>query len=39
VVFLSTAPDTDHRDFVTQAWTRYPVKDLLQRMTMADRRP
>lgn len=38
VVFLSTAPETDHRDFVTQAWTRYPVKDLLQRMTMADRR-
>lgn len=39
VVFLSASPDTDHRDFVTQAWTRYPVKDLLQRMTMADRRP
>ena len=39
VVFLGTGPETDHRDFVTQAWTRYPVKDLLQRMTMADRRP
>jgi hypothetical protein len=38
VVFLDTGPDTEHRDFVTQAWTRYPVKDLLQRMTMADRR-
>ena len=38
VVFLGTAPETEHRDFVTQAWTRYPVKDLLQRMTMADRR-
>ena len=38
VVFLGTSPETEHRDFVTQAWTRYPVKDLLQRMTMADRR-
>lgn len=38
VVFLSTGPETEHRDFVTQAWTRYPVKDLLQRMTLADRR-
>jgi hypothetical protein len=38
VVFLPTAPDTEHRDFVTQAWTRYPVKDILQRMSMADRR-
>ena len=38
VVFLPTNPETEHRDFVTQAWTRYPVKDLLQRMTMADRR-
>lgn len=39
VVFLSASPETEHRDFVTQAWTRYPVKDLLQRVTMADRRP
>jgi hypothetical protein len=38
VVFLATSRETEHRDFVTQAWTRYPVKDLLQRMTMADRR-
>jgi hypothetical protein len=32
VTFVSTAPDTAHRDFVTQAWTHHPVKDVLQRL-------
>lgn len=32
VTFISTAPETEHRDFVTNAWTHHPVKDLLQRL-------
>jgi hypothetical protein len=32
VSFISTAPETEHRDFVTNAWTNHPVKDLLQRL-------
>ncbi|HXW22872.1 MAG TPA: alpha/beta hydrolase [Rhodomicrobium sp.] len=32
VTFISTAPETEHRDFVTQAWTHHPIKDLLQRL-------
>lgn len=32
VTFVSTAPETEHRDFVTRAWTNHPVKDLLQRL-------
>jgi pimeloyl-ACP methyl ester carboxylesterase len=32
VSFISTAPDTEHRDFVTQAWTNHPVRDLLARL-------
>jgi hypothetical protein len=32
VTFLSTSPDTEHRDFVTHAWAHHPVKDLLQRL-------
>jgi hypothetical protein len=32
VTFISTDPDTAHRDFVTRAWTHHPVKDVLQRL-------
>ncbi len=32
VTFISTDPETEHRDFVTNAWTHHPVKDLLQRL-------
>ncbi len=32
VSFISTAPETEHRDFVTRAWAHHPVKDLLQRL-------
>ena len=32
VTFVSTAPETEHRDFVTRAWANHPVKDLLQRL-------
>ncbi len=32
VTFVSTAPDTEHRDFVTSAWAHHPIKDLLQRL-------
>ncbi len=32
VTFISTSPDTEHRDFVTHAWAHHPVKDLLQRL-------
>ena len=32
VVFVSTSPDTEHRNFVTRAWAHHPVKDLLQRL-------
>ena len=32
VTFVSTASETEHRDFVTRAWAHHPVKDLLQRL-------
>ncbi len=32
VTFVSTAPDTEHRSFVTNAWAHHPVRDLLQRL-------
>ena len=32
VSFISTAPETEHRDFVTRAWAHHPVKDLLVRL-------
>jgi hypothetical protein len=32
VTFISTAPETAHRDFVTRAWTHHPVKDVLQHL-------
>jgi hypothetical protein len=32
VTFVSTDPETGHRDFVTHAWTHHPVRDLLQRL-------
>jgi hypothetical protein len=32
VTFISTDPETAHRDFVTRAWTHHPVKDVLQRL-------
>ncbi len=32
VTFISTAPETEHRDFVTRAWTHHPIRDLLQRL-------
>ena len=32
VAFLSTGDGVRHRDFVTLAWTRHPVKDVLLRM-------
>ncbi len=36
VVFLSTNAETEHRDFVTEAWTTHPIKDLLRRVRLAD---
>jgi hypothetical protein len=32
VVFVQTPDGVTHRDYVTQAWTEYPVKDVLVRM-------
>ncbi|MBI4725467.1 MAG: alpha/beta hydrolase [Rhodomicrobium sp.] len=32
VTFISTAPNTEHRDFVTSAWVRHPIRDLLRRL-------
>jgi pimeloyl-ACP methyl ester carboxylesterase len=32
VTFISTAPETAHRDFVTQAWASHPIRDILQRL-------
>jgi hypothetical protein len=32
VTFLSTAPDVNHRDYVTRSWTENPIKDVLARM-------
>jgi pimeloyl-ACP methyl ester carboxylesterase len=37
VTFISTDPETEHRDFVTKAWTNHPVKDLLQRLRVEAR--
>lgn len=37
VVFLPTAPDTRHRDFVTHAWVDHPIRDVLQKMSMVTR--
>ena len=36
VVFISTDPETEHRDFVTKAWVDDPIKDLLRRMTFVE---
>ncbi len=35
VVFVQTPDDVTHRDYVTQAWTAHPIKDLLVRMAAA----
>lgn len=35
VVFVETGEGITHRDYVTQAWTRNPVKDVLVKMTEA----
>ena len=35
VVFVETPEDVSHRDYVTLAWTRDPIKDVLTRMAMA----
>jgi hypothetical protein len=32
VVFVQTADGVTHRDYVTQAWTEHPIKDVLVRM-------
>jgi hypothetical protein len=32
VNFISTAPGTDHRNFVNRAWTEQPIRDLLRRL-------
>jgi hypothetical protein len=32
VAFLATEEGIRHRDYVTQAWTEYPVKDVLMKM-------
>jgi hypothetical protein len=35
VVFVETGEGITHRDYVTQAWTKNPVKDVLVRMAQA----
>jgi hypothetical protein len=35
VVFVQTPDGVTHRDYVTQAWTEHPVKDVLVRMAAA----
>ena len=35
VVFVETPEGITHRDYVTQAWTRDPIKDVLTRMAAA----
>jgi hypothetical protein len=35
VVFVETSEDVSHRDYVTLAWTRDPIKDVLTRMAAA----
>ncbi len=32
VTFVSTSPETEHRDFVTQAWVHHPIRDVLYRL-------
>jgi hypothetical protein len=32
VVFVQTPDGVTHRDYVTQAWTKHPVKDVLVKM-------
>ena len=32
VVFVETPEGVTHRDYVTQAWTEHPVKDVLVKM-------
>jgi hypothetical protein len=32
VVFVQTPDGITHRDYVTQAWTEHPVKDVLVKM-------
>jgi hypothetical protein len=33
VIFVPTAPDTRHRDFVTKAWVEHPLADLLRKVS------
>ncbi|MGJ4925922.1 alpha/beta hydrolase [Bradyrhizobium sp. HKCCYLS2038] len=35
VVFVETDEGITHRDYVTQAWTRHPIRDVLARMAAA----
>lgn len=35
VVFVETEEGITHRDYVTQAWTRHPVRDVLTKMAAA----
>ncbi|MGJ4950612.1 alpha/beta hydrolase [Bradyrhizobium sp. HKCCYLS20291] len=35
VVFVETDEGIPHRDYVTQAWTRHPIRDVLARMAAA----
>ncbi|GLH77828.1 alpha/beta hydrolase [Bradyrhizobium sp. SSBR45G] len=35
VVFVATEDGISHRDYVTQAWTRHPIKDVLTKMAAA----
>jgi len=35
VVFVETDEGITHRDYVTQAWTRHPIKDVLAKMAAA----
>ena len=37
VAFLATGEGIRHRNYVTQAWTAYPVKEVLVRMAQARR--
>jgi len=32
VVFVQTADGITHRSYVTQAWTQYPIKEVLTKM-------
>lgn len=37
VAFIATPEGVRHRDYVTQAWTEYPLKEVLVRMAQAKR--